>query len=192
MKPTNILLVLLLAVPLMIGCGGTKSVEEIALKNRQFGELKELVASNSYAIDVKTAHPMQTYAVTQVTNSLMRNTGNNAGRIDVAGNYINVLEDRVEGGLAYYGEVRIANTLDPRDNGIVFSGEPLSYEVFEDDKKQTLKVEFEIKGNSMELFSIIMELYPSKRASIMVNSPNRNSIRYEGNLRAYDLDVSSK
>ncbi|NNG09686.1 MAG: DUF4251 domain-containing protein [Arenibacter sp.] len=192
MKSFKYFVLLGMMAGLFWSCGSTQSAADIALKDRQFGELKELVASKSYAIDVKTAHPMQTYAVTRVTNSLMRNTGNNSGRIDVAGNFINIREDEVEGGLAYYGEVRIANTLDPRDNGIIFKGEPLSYEVLEDEKKQTLKVEFDIKGNSMELFTIIMQLYPSKRASIIINSPNRNSIRYEGNLRAFDANVSSK
>jgi hypothetical protein len=76
--------------------------------------------------------------------------------------------------------------LDPRDSGIIFKGETLSYEVFENDKKQILSVEFDIKGNSMELFSVIMQLYPNKRATIIINSPNRNSIRYDGRLNALD------
>ncbi len=171
---------------LVLGCSGTKSVEDIALKNQQFEELKELVATKSFMIEVKTAHPMQTYAVTQVTNALLRNTGNNAGRIDVTGDYIRVKADSVKGGLSYYGEVRIANTLDPRDSGINFDGEPLSYEVSENEKKQILSVEFDIKGNTMELFSVIMQLYPNKRVTIFINSPNRNSIRYDGRLNALD------
>ncbi len=186
MKQWNIIMLLGMVMGLVLGCSGTKSVEDIALKNQQFEELKELVATKSFMIEVKTAHPMQTYAVTQVTNALLRNTGNNAGRIDVTGDYIRVKADSVKGGLSYYGEVRIANTLDPRDSGINFDGEPLSYEVSENEKKQILSVEFDIKGNTMELFSVIMQLYPNKRVTIFINSPNRNSIRYDGRLNALD------
>lgn len=182
-----------MALGLLWSCGSTKSTETLVLEKRQFEELKEIVATKVYTIAVNTAYPMQTYAVTQITNSLMRNTGNNAARIDVTGNYIEVKVDSVEGGLAYFGEVRIANTLDPRDSGINFKGEPLSYEVFENIEKQTLNVEFDIKGNSMELFSVIMQLYPNKRAAIIVNSPYRNSIRYDGKLNEIEeRETSSK
>ncbi|MGB5500058.1 MAG: DUF4251 domain-containing protein [Maribacter sp.] len=182
MKQLKTLALLGMVLGLFWSCSSTQSAADIALKSRQFEELKELIASKSYMIEVRTAYPMQTYAVTRITNALMRNTGNNAARIDVTGNFIEVNGDSVNGGLSYYGEVRIANTLDPRDSGIIFKGETLSYEVFENDKKQILSVEFDIKGNSMELFSAIMQLYPNKRVSIIINSPNRNSIRYDGKL----------
>ena len=186
MKRWTTLILLGMVLGLLWSCGGTKSAEAIALKNRQFEEVKELIATKSFMIEVKTAYPMQTYAVTQITNTLMRNTGNSAGRIDVTGDYIRVKADSVKGGLSYYGEVRIANTLDPRDAGINFEGETLSYEVFENEKKQILSVRFDIKGNTMELFSVIMQLYPNKRVTVFINSPNRNSIRYDGKLKELD------
>lgn len=191
MKRLKTLALLGMVLGLFWGCGGTKSAESIALKNRQFEELKELIATKSYMIEVKTAYPMQTYAVTQITNTLMRNTGNSAGRIDVTGNFIEVKGDSVRGGLSYYGEVRMANSLDPRDAGINFKGEPHSYEVTENDKKQTLRVEFDIKGNTMELFSVIMELYPNKNATVIVNSVNRTTIRYDGRLKELDKSKPS-
>lgn len=170
---------------LVLCCGGTQSTADIALKSQQFEEIKELVATKSFTIDVKTAHPMQTQAVTQITNALMRNTGNNAGRIDVTGNFITVEGDTVEAGLSYFGEVRIANSLNPDDAGINFDGEPLSYEVSDNEKKQTVTVEFDVRGKT-EPFMVIIQLYPNKRAAIFVNSPYRNSIRYDGVVRAIE------
>lgn len=192
MKRLSSITIIGVVFSLVLGCGGTKSAADIALKTQQFEALKNLVATKSYTIDVKTAYPMQTYAVTQITNALLRNTGNNAGRIDVTGNFIDVKGDSAEAGLSYYGEVRIANSLDPRDAGIIFKGEPHSYEVTVNEKKQTLSVEFDIKSNTMELFSVIMELYPNKRAAIFVNSPNRNSIRYDGTIRAFEENINTK
>ena len=180
-----------MALGLLWSCGGTKSASNIALKTQQFEALKEIVATKSFTIDVKTAHPMLTYDVMQITNALLRNTGNTAGRIDVTGNFIKVMGDSVEAGLSYYGEVRIANSLDPRDAGINFEGEPLSYEVSENKKKQTLRVAFDIKGKTMELFSVIMQLYPNKNTTLFINSPNRNSIRYDGTLKELEEGETS-
>lgn len=192
MKQLKTLTLLGMVLGLFWSCGGTQSAAEIALKAQQYEALKDLVATKSFTIDVKTAYPMQTYAVTQVTNTLLRNTGNTAGRIDVTGDFIEVKGASVEGELSYFGEVRITNTLNPRNSGINFKGEAHSYEVTANEKKQTLSVEFEIKGNTMELFSLIMELYPNKKATIFVNSLGRNSIRYDGTISAFEESISTK
>lgn len=183
MKLRNVFAVLAMLAVLLWGCGGTQSTAEMALKTQQLESLKDLVATKSFTIDVKTAHPMQTQAVTRITNALMRNTGNNAGRIDVSGDYITVKGDTVKAGLSYFGEVRIANSLNPDDAGVNFNGEPLSYEVSENEKKQTVDIEFDIRGRT-EPFMVIIQLFPNKRAAIFVNSPYRNSIRYDGVVRA--------
>ena len=191
MKRNTILVVLFILLGLGWGCSSTQSAADIAIKAEQFEAMKALVATKSFTIDVKTAHPMQTQAVTQITNALMRNTGNNAGRIDVTGNFIEVMGDSVKAGLSYFGEVRIANSLDPNDAGINFEGEPLSYEVSDNEKKQTVTVEFDVRGKT-EPFMVIIQLFPNKRAAIFVNSPYRNSIRYDGTIRAFEEKVSAK
>ncbi len=172
---------------LLWSCGGTKSAESIALKNRQFEELKTLVATKSFIFNAETAYPMQTYAVMQVNNALLRNTGNSAGRISLTGNgdFIKVNGDTVKATLAYFGEVRIVTSLDPRDAGINFDGEPYSYEVTANEKKQTVKVAFEVK-ESTEQFSVIMQLYPNKRVTVFITTVNRASIRYDGQLKELD------
>lgn len=183
MKRSTILAVLGIFLGFIWGCSSTQSAADSAIKAEQFEAMKDLVATKSFTIDVKTAHPMQTRAVTQITNALMRNTGNNAGRIDVTGNFIEVKGDSVQAGLSYFGEVRIANSLDPNDAGINFEGEPLSYEVSDNEKKQTVTVEFDVRGKT-EPFMVIIQLFPNKRAAIFVNSPYRNSIRYDGVVKA--------
>ena len=183
MKRNTILVVLGISLGLGWGCSSTQSAADIAIKAEQFEAMKALVATKSFTIDVKTAHPLQTQAVTQITNALLRNTGNNAGRIDVTGNFIEVMGDSVQAGLSYFGEVRIANSLDPNDAGINFEGEPLSYEVSDNEKKQTVTVEFDVRGKT-EPFMVIIQLFPNKRAAIFVNSPYRNSIRYDGVVKS--------
>ena len=83
MKRNTILVVLFILLGLGWGCSSTQSAADIAIKAEQFEAMKALVATKSFTIDVKTAHPMQTQAVTQITNALLRNTGNNAGRLRI-------------------------------------------------------------------------------------------------------------
>ncbi len=187
MKRWTSFVLLGMVVGLLWSCGGTKSAESIALKNRQYEELKILVATKSFVFNAETAYPMQTYAVMQVNNALLRNTGNSAGRISLTGNgdYVKIKGDTVQASLAYFGEVRIVTSIDPRDAGINFDGKPYSYEVTANEKKQTITVAFDVKENT-EQFSVIMQLYPNKRITVFINSVNRASIRYDGKLKELD------
>ncbi len=178
----------LLAITLTLGlhwsCGTTKNAEAIALKSSQFETLKELVAGKSFEISVETAYPMNTYAVMQVTSALLRNTGNAPGRINVMGNgdFIKINGDTVQGELSYFGEVRNVGVYTPSESGINFDGEPNSYEVTENEKKQSIRVEFDIKSK-LELYTVVMELYPNNKATVFINSMNRTSIRYDGTVK---------
>lgn len=174
-------------------CGGTKSAESIALKNRQFEALKTLVATKSFVFNAETAYPMQSYDVLRVTSALLRNTGNTAGRISLIGNgdYITVKGDTVQAELAYFGEVRIAGSMNPRDSGINFNGVPSTFDVSENDKKQMLRLEFNIK-EKIEPYEVIMHLYPNKHATVFINCMNRTSIRYDGKLSAFEESISAK
>ncbi len=181
-----------MALGLLWSCGSTKSAESITMKNQQFAALKELVATKSFVVAVESAYPLQTYAVMQVTNALLQNTGNTGSRIPLIGNgnYIKIKGDTVQAELAYYGEVRMVSSLNPRDSGINFEGVPSTFDVTENEKKQTIKLEFEIKSKS-DLFSVIMQLYANKRAIVFINSMTRTSIRYEGKLNAIEEPKTS-
>jgi len=193
MKRLKTLALLGMVLGLFWSCGGTKSTEAIALKNRQFEELKTLVATKSFVFNTETAYPMLTYAVMQVTNALLRNTGDAPGRISLLGNgdYIRIKGDTVQGTLAYFGEVRIVSSMNPRDSGINFEGVPSTFDITENKKKQTLKLEFNIK-EKIELYEVIMHFYPNKQATVFVNSMNRTSIRYDGTLSAFEESTSAK
>ena len=183
MKHYRTIIVIVVALSLILSCGSSKSDETMAVKERQLNDLKELVDTKSFIFKAETASPMQTYAVMQVTSALLRNTGNAAGRIYLAGNgdYIKIMGDTVKAELSYFGEARMVTSLDPRDNGINFEGQPTTYKVSENEKKNTLSLEFDIKSKS-DQYSVIMQLYPSKHAKIFVNSANRTSIRYDGEI----------
>ena len=163
-------------------CGSTKD-NTYSLKEQQLNELKELVASKSFKFIAETAHPMQTYAVTQVTNALLRNTGNTAGTIFLTGrgDYLKVMGDTITAELSYFGELRFVSSIDPKDSGINFKGEAFNFKITEHKKKKSLNLKFDVKSKN-GLYNIVMQIYPSKRTNIFVNSSNRTSIRYSGEI----------
>ena len=193
MKQFKKILLLGMVLGLFWSCGGTKSAESIALKNHQFEALKTLVASKSFVFNAETAYPMQSYDVMRVTSSLLRNTGNSAGRISVTGNgdYITIKGDTVQAELPYFGEVRVVTSMDPRDSGIHFKGVPSTFDITENEKKQMLRLEFNIR-EKIEQYSVIMNLYPNKHATVFINCMNRTSIRYDGKLSAFEENTSAK
>lgn len=187
MKHWKTIALLGMVLGLLWSCGGTKSAKSIALKNRQFEELKTLVATKAFVFNAEAAYPTQTYAVMQVNSVLLRNTGNSPGRISLVGNgdYIKVKGDTVQAELAYFGELRVASSMNPQDSGINFEGAPSTFDITENEKKQTLRLEFNIKGE-IDTYSVIMHLYSNKHATILINSMHRTSIRYDGKLIALE------
>lgn len=179
-------------VALLLGCSGAKNEANKELKAKQFDELKEFVSGNALHFKADYALPMQTFAVVQVTNALLRNTGNAAGRIYVArfGDYLKIQDGIVDGDFSYYGEIRIGRTLDPDDNAIIFKGEPKKYEVIENEKKNMVSIEFEINAES-ETFSVTLNIYPNKRAYVNVASAYRTSIQYQGFIGVLEEEESA-
>ncbi len=179
---------------LLFSCSSTESEAMKEAKIQQFNELKELVEDKSFKFIAETAHPMQTYAVTQVTNALLRNTGNSSGTIFLTGrgDYIKVMKDTVSAELSYFGEVRFVGSIDPSDSGINFDEESLNFTTTENEKKKTLNLEFDVNSKT-DRYNVIMQIYPSKRTNVIINSSNRTSIRYGGKIvRLEEQEKTSK
>ncbi len=183
MKRIINLLIIILAFVLIWNCGSTKNEDVRYSKEKQLNELKQHLAAKSFKFIAETAHPMQTYAVTQVTNALLRNTGNTAGTIFLTGrgDYMKLMGDTITAELSYFGESRIVSSTDPRDTGINFEAKALNFTTTENKNKKSLNLEFDVKTKT-DYYNIIMRIYPNKRTNIIVNSANRTSIRYGGEI----------
>lgn len=187
MKRYNHFWLIPLTLVLFWSCSSSRDVGGSTSKESQLNELKELLATKSFKFVAETAHPMQTYAVTQVTNALLRNTGNTAGTIFLtgSGDYIKIAGDSVTAELSYFGELRLVSSIDHRDSGINFNAEHQNFMITETKKRKALNLEFDI-GTKTDMYNIVMLIYPSKRANIVVNSSNRTSIRYSGEIVVLD------
>lgn len=186
MRQTKYISIVMIISILFWSCGSTYDSAGNS-RESQLNELRELLDTKSFKFIAETAHPMQTYAVTQVTNALLRNTGNTSGTIFLTGrgDYLKVMGDTITAELSYFGELRMVSSIDPRDSGINFTGELSNFSIKESKKKKKLNVEFDVK-TKIDKYNIIMQLYPSQRANIVVNSSNRTSIRYEGEIVRLD------
>lgn len=186
MRQTKYISIVMIISILFWSCGSTYDSAGNS-RESQLNELRELLDTKSFKFMAETAHPMQTYAVTQVTNALLRNTGNTSGTIFLTGrgDYLKVMGDTITAELSYFGELRMVSSIDPRDSGINFTGELSNFSIKESKKKKKLNVEFDVK-TKIDKYNIIMQLYPSQRANIVVNSSNRTSIRYEGEIVRLD------
>jgi len=183
MKRYKYILILVMALLLFWSCSSTKNDIANNSKTNQFIQLKELIASRSFKFKAETAYPVQTYDMMQVTNALLRNTGNTAGRISLMGNddYITIKGDSVQAELAYFGERRMGFNTDPQDIGVHFEGKPKTYDVIENTKKKTFNIEFETRWKT-EQYDVTLLVYPSKNATVFISSTNRTSIRYDGKI----------
>ena len=167
----------------LFNCSGTKSLERNELKEIQLENVRKLVEGRSFKFLAEAAYPMQTYDVLQVTNALLRNTGNTGSRISLIGNgdHLTFKDEKAIAELPYFGEIRMGTTINQQKGGINFNSTPINFEILENERKKMLTVNFDIRSKT-ETFEIAMKIYPNKNAVMYVSSINRTSIRFDGKV----------
>jgi len=170
-------LIYILTIALCMGCGSAKKTNFAAEKIAAF---KAFIENEPYEFEARAAFPLQTQAVSQVTNSGILQPGSNSGRIDLINNtgYIKVFEDSVAVDLPYFGERRVAGGYNS-DTGISFNGKPSKYYTQYDSLKTKYVLELQLK-NRTEVFDLTIEVFPTKNTNVNITSSHRSSIRYQG------------
>ncbi|MFP4846708.1 DUF4251 domain-containing protein [Winogradskyella sp. PE311] len=165
---------------ILLSCGSSKSNVELAEESKAFDELKRLVESGRFQFDAEVLYPLQTMDVINVSNKLLRNTGNNGGRVSLSTGYkIKIKNDSAIANLPYVGEVRISNAyINGDDVGINFNNIIRDYNI---DASKGLKVKFIVK-DKVESYDIIMKLYADKTADVNIISSHRTSAKYRGRI----------
>lgn len=183
MSSKYLFLLILLSSIAFSSCSTTKDSVSETEKETEIEGLKAMISKKSYSFLPELAYPMPSNATIQVNNAIFRNTENTARRIQIYGHgdYIKVSKDSIQAKLSYFGEIQMAGSINPRDNGIRFNTSATNYNVKEDTKKQSLIVTFTTK-NTSESFDVTMNLFPTKRATVIVTSSKRTSIRYTGKI----------
>ncbi|WP_339653920.1 DUF4251 domain-containing protein [uncultured Maribacter sp.] len=146
--------------------------------------IHSLISSKSFEFTADWANPMVTQSMNAVANSGLIPHGSNVSRINLVGNpnFIKVNGDSVTANLPYYGERQLGGGYGSA-TGIEFNGIPTTYSQTFDPDKGKYNITFNISEKSDSYF-VIMAIYPNKTSSVSISLSNRNSIRYEGAIKA--------
>lgn len=167
---------------LIFGCGTTQKIVE------PNAELDQMVAERTFRIDAEWVRPLVTNSLSQVVSSGLLPPGNTAGQINIAGDgsYFKMEGDSVTADLPYFGERQMSGGYNNR-TGIAFDGEPQDLKIVKNEEKQTYELDFNIRNES-EVYRVKIWLFHQTRATILVNSSQRFSIRYDGRLSKIPID----
>lgn len=167
----------------LIGCTSSKAPSEA-----EISQLQGFMQQKSFEFNADWANPMATRSLNSISNAGLFPPGSNAGRINLIGNpnYLRIKGDSVSGYLPYYGE-RQFNAGYGSASGIEFDGVAESYTGAYDSKEKAYKIQFKTRNNA-ERYTIIMLIYPNKKANVSVASSDRFSIRYDGDVKELETD----
>lgn len=181
---------MVLMVGITIGCG---SSSRTVSSQAQLNQLHELVSSKSFQIQSDWAMPLMTNSMNSISNAGLLPIGSSGSQINLIGNsnFLKVEGDTITAYLPYFGERQMGGGYSNNDNAIQFKGIPENYEVTEDEKTGSKEISFNI-ANRTESFKVFITLSPNLSSTINVNSTERFSIRYRGDVERISKGIRSK
>ncbi|WP_255610449.1 DUF4251 domain-containing protein [Robertkochia aurantiaca] len=152
-------------------------------------KLHELVESMNFEIRANYAAPLPSQGFQAAVNSGLLWPGNTASRINIQGtpNYLIMKGDSVKADLPYFGERQMSAPYGARDIGITFDGPARDLEVSFDKDKERYNISFSASKKT-ESYKINLILFPNLNASVWVNSSQRFSIGYQGNVKQIESE----
>lgn len=169
----------------ILSCGTSREVS-----TEDLARLDTIIKNQYFEVQAQWAMPLATNALNQLANAGLFRPGDNASQINLQGNsnYFKFEGDTVSADLPYYGERQMGGSYN-RNTGIEFKGVPKDLKITNDSEKNRYNINFTINDET-ENYQVSLTLYPNLNALIYVNSSQRNSINYRGNLK--DLDTQKE
>lgn len=172
---------LLIAIAFVIySCSGTKTASE--QNKNDLNKVQELLDTKQFSLEAQWAYPLTTGSLTQLANAGLLGNGNNASRINLQGNlnFIRIKNDSIHMYLPYYGERRVGGGYNT-NNAVEARNVIQNYEVKDHSKKNAKVITFDVSKKT-EHYNVTITTFSNKSTSIIVNSNQRASIRYGGDL----------
>jgi hypothetical protein len=164
----------ILLVGILVACGSTKEVTETERAN-----LEKAVTTPAFTIEMQWAYPLSSGSA-QLLNSLQPGVRANGNRIYIADavNYIAVKNDSVFVMLPYFGTRQISGGL-PGNVNIQVAQALDDWEARPEkkDNQRSLHIATKHKGES---YDISIRLFAKGKATVVLNTSQRQSIKYEG------------
>lgn len=167
LKRAVILSFLMLSLGILVSCGSSGSSFD---EEGGFTELKNLVDSRNFEIENDWANPI------------------GGGRINLIGNpnHIKFQGDSVDVYLPYFG-VRHSGGGYNSEGGLKYKGPAREFKVIEKPNKGRIEMEFETDKNG-EILEFHISLFPGNKASTNINTTQRTTISYQGEIREIKED----
>jgi hypothetical protein len=139
--------------------------------------------SKDFTVAIKVMEPLTTTAVMNVANELLSNTGNTANRIYINGdgNTLTVRNDSLITRLPYVGERHMGGGYNIGDNGVLINGTVTNYEKLALNKNGETIIKMQAINNA-ESYSVQLTVMLNGFTRVTINSSQRNSIVYTGDL----------
>lgn len=155
------------------------------VENMSFEELEQLVNLKLIEFNAESALPLLTTDVMKVNNALLSSRGDSPSRIMLdKGYYLIIRKDSSVAELPYYGEVRVADYDFGTNSNIVFSSAIRDFNI-KNHKNKKLVVTYKIESGK-DSYNIILDIFPSKSANLIINAVRRNQITYRGKVEFHE------
>ncbi len=148
-------------------------------------KIENLANERQFVVDFNTAYPQNTAATQQVMNSLLIQTGNSAGRIDIAGDGAKLTVDgeTSTADLPFFGERRMGGSYGNTNVGIEFDEAIMKdYKVLRQGEKVT--VTYGVSNSENDYFNVRMDIFSKYNVRALITSTKKTNMQYDGSFRA--------
>ena len=175
----NALLLVLIAL-VLIGCGSAKNDAISGSNSEGFDDLKVLAESGRFKFNAEVMYPLETQDIANTANNVLGRFGNDGSYVGLkSGYFFKIKNDSIIAKLPYIGEMQRVTSYGKTDNSGIILNNPIKNYSIDSTKQKHLKIKFET-SNENESYNILVKLFPSKTADVVINGSNRSIIRYRG------------
>ncbi|TNF73477.1 MAG: DUF4251 domain-containing protein [Bacteroidetes bacterium] len=170
MKPQVQPILVLSLILLILGLNSCSSTKE-PLSSETWAQMENVVNSKNFRFDALLAEPIG---------------GSRVSRIDLTGYnaFMKFQGDDLQMELPYFGQRQVAQ-MGGGSQGIRFEGTATDVRTARNEKNNHYNLDFRVRSQS-ESFQCNLRVYSGMRSVLTVNSNQRNSIRYEGQIKPLD------
>lgn len=158
----KMLLSSLLLIVILASASGQKKEERKEKRQKAYIECLELIESGEFKFEAEKAYPQGGSSIDLTTNY----------------GFIKVSDNKSTGDLPFFG--RAYSIEYGGEGGINFKGEIINKELTRDDKKMRVNYNFEVEDK--EIFTVIMEVFSKKSATVIIRVQSKSHISYSGKI----------
>ena len=165
-----------------------RKAEKKAELEAKFEVTKTLLESKSFQFEANWANPLGNDAV-RIGQSLPGGAAVFQGnRVSLTGNsnYVKITGDKANIALPFFGRVFFPSRIN-NNGGFNYNGNLDNYSVSVNEKKKTVTIKFKAKSDNDQLI-FILRVNAGGGAILNVNSTNRQTIAYDGVVKALDFE----